>query len=125
MNRQELEQWLGERDPRSVELSEIADVLHIVIDASRRSLAFDDAEELHELCFAVAVLRDVFARDDDLRAWLTAPSSAIQGETPSDLLATGRIRAFSDLAIEEWNRPRPPYALPTLPERRWGAEAHR
>jgi hypothetical protein len=109
MNRKELEQWLGDRESRSVALDELADVLHVVLGAARRSVSFADADELNELRFAIAVLRDVFARDDEVRAWLTTP--AIGGDTPADLLAAGNIRQFADLAIEEWNRPRMPRLL--------------
>jgi len=107
MNRQELAQWLGERDSATIALGDVAEALHVVIDASRRPLAFADANELRELRFAVIVLRDVFSRDDDLRAWLRAPHPGLDGEAPGDLLACGQVRAFADLAVDEWNRPRP------------------
>src|SRR5712675_229032 len=105
MNKKQLEEWLGELDSRSVMLSEIAEVLHLVLDASRRSLALADADELRELRFALAVLRDVFPHDDDVRAWLTTPVAEPQGVVPADLLSSGRIREFADLAVAEWNRP--------------------
>src|SRR5437763_17107945 len=111
MNRKQLEQWLGERESRSVALDEIADVLHVVVDASRRSVSFANANELSELRFAIAVLRDVFPCDREVRAWLTTP--AIGGDTPADLLAAGNVSEFADLAIEEWNRPRIPQRLRT------------
>ena len=106
MNRNQLAQWLGEEESASVALSEIAELLHLVLDASRRSLALAGAEELREVRFALAVLRDVFPNDDDVRAWLTAPASELNGVTPADLLSIGRIREFVDLAVTEWNRPR-------------------
>jgi Protein of unknown function (DUF2384) len=110
MNRQELEQWLGDRDARPLVLSDVAEVLHVIIDASRQPVALDDAAALHELRFAIAVLRDVFARDADVRRWLLAPSSAVDGLTPADLLSTGCVREFADLAVAEWNRPRAGHA---------------
>lgn len=110
MNRQELEQWLGDRDVRPLGLSDIAEVLHMIIEASRQPVALDDASALHELRFAVAVLRDVFARDEDVRRWLLAPSTAVDGLTPADLLSSGCVREFTDLAVAEWNRPRTVYA---------------
>lgn len=118
MNRKELEQWLGERESRSVALDEIADVLHVVLGAARRSVSFADAAELSELRFAIAVLRDVFSRDDEVRAWLMTP--AIGGDTPADLLAAGNVREFADLAIDEWNRPRMPRLLTS---REWALRA--
>jgi hypothetical protein len=106
MNRQELQQWLGDRGTRGLPLSEIADVLHVVVEASRRTVSLADADELRELSFAIAVLRDVFPRDQGLHSWLRSSSDVLGGETPSDLIAAGRIRDFADLAVAEWNRPR-------------------
>ena len=106
MNKNELAQWLGEHDSRSFALSEIAEVLHIVMDASRRSLALTGPAELRELRFAVAVLRDAFPNDNDVRAWLTTPAVDLDGAAPADLLSSGRVREFVDLAVAEWNRPR-------------------
>jgi hypothetical protein len=106
MNRNQLAQWLGEADSESVALSEIAELLHLVLDASRRSFALAGAEELREVRFALAVLRDIFPHDDDVRAWLSAPAPELKGETPADLLSIGRIREFVDLAVTEWNSPR-------------------
>ena len=109
MNRQELEQWLGDRDSRPLGLSDIAAVLHVIMDASRRPVAVEDADALRELRFAVAVLRDVFGRDEDVRRWLLTPSSAVDGLTPADLLSSGSVPEFVDLAVAEWNRPRVTY----------------
>jgi len=109
MNRQELEQWLGDRDARPLALSDIADMLHVIIGASRQPVALSDAGALHELRFAVAVLRDAFACDEDVRRWLLAPSRAVDGLTPADLLSSGCVREFADLAVAEWNRPRAAY----------------
>jgi len=112
MNKRDLEQWLGELDSRSVALNEIAEVLHVVLDASRRSLALNGPDELRELRFALAVLRDVFPHDDGVRAWLTAQSKELDGATPADLLSAGRVCEFADLAVAEWNRPRGIRAVP-------------
>ena len=109
MNRQELEQWLGDRDSRPLELSDIAAVLHVIMEASRRPVALDDADALRELRFSVAVLRDVFSRDEDVRRWLLTPSRAVDGLTPADLLSSGAMSEFVELAVAEWNRPRPRY----------------
>jgi hypothetical protein len=112
MNKRDLEQWLGELDSRSVALNEIAEVLHVVMDASRRSLALNGPDELRELRFALAVLRDVFPHDDAVRAWLATPSRDLHGEAPADLLSVGRVTEFADLAVAEWNRPRGVRAAP-------------
>ena len=106
MNKKELEQWLGERDSRSVALTEIAEVLHVVLDASRRPLAISGIQEIRELRFALAVLRDVFSSDDDVRDWLTTPLPEIRDAVPADLLTADRIGELVDLAVGEWNKPR-------------------
>ena len=106
MNRKQLAQWLGETDSESVAFSELAELLHLVLDASRRSLSLAGADELREVRFALAVLRDVFPHDDDVRTWLSAPVPELSGVTPADLLSAGRVRDFVDLAVSEWNRPR-------------------
>ena len=111
MNRHELQQWLGESEDRAVALGEIATLLHVVIDASRQSVAFANAQELRELRFAIAVLRDVFPNDEDVRRWLRAPRQAFDCDAPADLLSAGRIRDFVDLAVAEWNRPRASFDL--------------
>ena len=112
MNRQELEQWLGDRDARPLALGDVAEVLHVIIEASRQPVALEDAGALRELRFALAVLRDAFARDDQVRRWLLAPSAAVDGLTPADLLASGCVREFTDLAVAEWNRAGAGYAPP-------------
>jgi hypothetical protein len=106
MNRQDLEQWLGEVNASGLAFSELTEVLHLVLDASRRSLAIADAGELRTLRFALAVLRDVFPTDADVRAWLSAPMSALSGRSPADLLSSGRVHELADLAVREWNKPR-------------------
>lgn len=119
MNRHELEQWLGDRDARPLGLGDIAEVLQVIFEASRQPVALDDAAALRELRFAIAVLRDVFARDEDVRRWLLAPAAAVDGLTPADLLSSGCVREFTDLAVAEWNRPRAAYlAAESIPERR-------
>jgi hypothetical protein len=106
MNRQELEQWLGDRETGPLALSDIAEVLHVIMDAWRHPVALENADALRELRFALAVLRDVFPRDEDVRRWLLAPSRGLDGLTPADLLSSGDVRPFVDLAVAEWNRPR-------------------
>jgi hypothetical protein len=106
MNRHDLEQWLGAVDSSSLAFTDLAEVLHLVLDASRPSLAIAGAEELRTLRFALAVLRDVFATDTDVRAWLARPMPILDGCSPADLLSSGRVHDLADLAVREWNRPR-------------------
>lgn len=106
MNRQELEQWLGAVDSNGLRFNELAEVLHLVLNVSRQSLAIADAEELRTLRFTFTVLRDIFGTDADVRAWLAAPADALDGRAPADLLSAGHIHELSELVVREWNRPR-------------------
>lgn len=107
MNRRELEQWLGAVETSGLGFNDIAEVLHLVLGASRRSLSIADADELRTLRFTLAVLRDVFASDADVRGWLATPLAALGGRSPTDLLTAGRVHDLADLAVREWNGPRP------------------
>ena len=105
MTRADLEQWLGDPPGESLAIGELSDVLHVVLDASRRSISLANPGELRELRFALIVLRDIFSDDAAIRGWLRAPSSEWRGMAPADLVSNGRIREFADLAVSEWNRP--------------------
>jgi hypothetical protein len=105
MNRRELEQWLGGPD-NAPGLTELADILHESPEGARASLTVANADALHGLRFALAVLRDVFPTDLDVRHWLTAPSYELDGAAPVELLAWGRVDELVELAVSEWNRPR-------------------
>ena len=107
MTRAELEQWLlGALDQESVPLGDVADVVHVMVEASRRALAIADGSEMRQLRFTLAVLRDVFPCDADIRRWLRTPSWHGERLTPADLVSLGRIGDLVDLAVAEWNRPR-------------------
>jgi hypothetical protein len=121
ITREQLEEWLGEADSGAVAWGEILDILHVVLEASRRALAIADTQDLRDLRFAVAVLRDVFPTDARVRDWLNQPSADLHGVAPADLVSAGRFSDFADLAIAEWNRPRrstlervPRYKAPAL-----------
>ena len=106
LNRTDLEQWLGAVESKGLRFDEVAGLLHVVLDASREPVAIGDADQLRTLQFALAVLRDVFATDADVRDWLATPSLALDGESPAELLSTARVQELADLAVIEWNRPR-------------------
>lgn len=108
LNRTDLEQWLGVVESKGLRFDEVAGLLHVVLNASREPVAIADADQLRMLQFALSVLRDVFATDADVRDWLATPSLALDGESPAELLATGRVQELADLAVIEWNRPRAP-----------------
>ena len=105
MDREQLRQWLGDLDSASVALHEIAEILHVVLDATRTPLAFEDGDQLRTLRFAFAILRDVFPRDEEIRAWLVRRPDEL-AITPSDALFAGKVDEFCELAVDEWNRPR-------------------
>ena len=43
----------------------------------------------------------------DVRGWLATPLAALGGRSPTDLLTAGRVHDLADLAVREWNGPRP------------------
>src|SRR5881275_2306995 len=101
MTRSQLEQWLGDPAGESVAIGELSDVLHVVLEASRRSISLANPGELRELRFALVVLRDVFPDDASIRGWLRTPSPQGRGLAPADLISVGRIHEFADLAVSE------------------------
>ena len=58
----------------------------------------------HRLRLTLAVLRDAFPTDGEVRRWLRAPDAARGGQRPLDLLLAGRAAELEALAVREWNR---------------------
>lgn len=53
--------------------------------------------------FVLAVLRDLFENDADIRLWLNTPRPAFGGRCAADLLSMGRGSDVESLLIEQWN----------------------
>lgn len=53
--------------------------------------------------FVLAVLRDLYQNDADIRIWLNTPRRTFGGNCAADLLSTGRASEVESLLIEQWN----------------------
>lgn len=54
-----------------------------------------------DLSFVVAVLRDLYLEEDDVRRWLEAPRGA--NASAMDLLSRGDSAGVRQAAVQEWN----------------------
>ena len=104
MNRNELQTWLCGPDAPILTQAEIATLLGVPADSLRDTTLLRVSTRLDGLRFALAVLRDTFATDDDVRRWLGAPRPELGGSRASDLLLGGRTRPVEDLAVDAWRR---------------------
>lgn len=53
--------------------------------------------------FVLAVLRDLFESDAEVRRWLNTPQSQLGGVAAVDMLSAGRSAEVESLLIEQWN----------------------
>ena len=87
------------------------------LEAPRGQRAFDrDVEQLlagdvdtipdvtrRALCFTIALLRDIYSDDREIREWLLQPE-LIGSETPMEMLRAGRIREVETSLVRRWNQ---------------------
>jgi hypothetical protein len=57
------------------------------------------------LRFVLAVLRDLYPGDLDVRRWLRLRRAELGGSRPADLLLAGRIAEVEELAVADWHTP--------------------
>ena len=105
MTRQELEMWLCGPDAPVLAPAEIAAALGLSMLDVGDSTFLRAADRLRGLCFTVAVLRDLFPTDADVRAWMHRPHLELNGRRPIDVVRAGGVRAVGELASEHWRRP--------------------
>ena len=105
MNKHELEIWLCGPDAPALTPAEIAAVLGLPVEAIADTTLLRVADRRRALQFTLAVLRDVFPDDEDVRRWLRTPRAEFGGLCGLELLFAGRLRAVEDLAVREWHRP--------------------
>jgi Protein of unknown function (DUF2384) len=110
MNKQELEMRLCGPDVLAPTPAQIAAVLGVPLDAIGDTTLLRVADRLRSVRFTLAVLRDVFTDDADVRLWLRTPRAEFGELCALELLLAGRMRAVEDLAVREWHRP--PVAVP-------------
>ena len=53
--------------------------------------------------FVLAVLRDIYDSDTDIRLWLNTPRRSLGGRSAVDLLSVGQTGEVESLLIEQWN----------------------
>jgi hypothetical protein len=53
--------------------------------------------------FILAVLRDIYADEADVKRWLNTPHNELGGRTAVDLLSTGHVNKVESILVEHWN----------------------
>jgi hypothetical protein len=53
--------------------------------------------------FILAVLRDIYADEADVKRWLNTPHNELGGSAAVDLLSSGRLREVESILVEHWN----------------------
>ena len=104
MKKRELEHWLCGPDERVPAPTEIADLLGVALATIADTTLLRTAERLHAVRFIVAVLRDVFPNDSDVRSWLHVRRAQLNGRRALDLILAGRMALVEELAVHEWHR---------------------
>jgi hypothetical protein len=104
MERRDLERWLCGVDAPVLAPASIARILGVPWESVQDTTLIRVADRLRSLRFTLLVLRDVFAEDRDVRAWLSAPAAELGGQRPLDALFAGRLSAVEELAVAEWRR---------------------
>ena len=104
MNKQELELWLCGPDAPILTPTQIAAILGVSLEAIGDTTLLRAADRLRTVRFTLAVLRDVFPDDAEVRAWLRTSRAECGGRSALELLVAGRMRVVEDLAVREWHR---------------------
>ena len=53
--------------------------------------------------FILAVLRDIYSDEVDVKRWLNTPHNELGGRSAVDLLSIGRLADVERLLVEQWN----------------------
>ena len=53
--------------------------------------------------FILAVLRDIYDHEADVKRWLNTPHAQLSGQTAVDLISAGRVAEVESALIEYWN----------------------
>lgn len=53
--------------------------------------------------FILAVLRDIYDHEADVKRWLNTPHAQLGGRTAVDLISAGRVADVESALIEYWN----------------------
>ena len=69
----------------------------------RAWLATSESPSFTDESFVVAVLRDIYIEEDQVRHWLNEARPELAGETATTLLARGDGEAVRRAAVRHWN----------------------
>jgi hypothetical protein len=53
--------------------------------------------------FVLAVLRDIYSSEADVKRWLNTPHNGLGGRSAVDLLSAGRTAEVESILVEHWN----------------------
>ena len=53
--------------------------------------------------FVLAVLRDIYDQEGDIKRWLNTPHNELGGRSAVDLLSAGRIAEVESVLVQQWN----------------------
>jgi antitoxin Xre/MbcA/ParS-like protein len=53
--------------------------------------------------FVLAVLRDIYADESDVKQWLNSPHNELGGRSAVDLLSAGQVTEVESFLVEHWN----------------------
>lgn len=53
--------------------------------------------------FVLAVLRDIYANESDVKQWLNTPHRELGGRSAVDLLSAGLVEDVESVLVEHWN----------------------
>lgn len=53
--------------------------------------------------FVLAVLRDIYDREADVKRWLNTPLTELGGRAAVDLLSIGQVAEVESILVEHWN----------------------
>jgi hypothetical protein len=53
--------------------------------------------------FVLAVLRDIYDQEADIKRWLNTPHHELGGRSAIDLLSAGRIAEVETVLVDHWN----------------------
>jgi hypothetical protein len=103
MERHELEQWLCGRDVLPSSPEAIGGALGLPSTVLMDTTFVRVAARVCSLRFTLAVLRDAFADDGEMRRWLDTPRLELGGCSPTHALLAGRCESVETLAVQAWN----------------------
>ena len=104
MDKHEVERWLCAPGNPVPSPTTVAALLGLPVAQVADTTLLRTVRHVQSLRFTLALLRDRFASDCDVRAWLDDPRCELDGLSPREALLSGRCAAVEELAMDEWQR---------------------